>query len=102
MPSGWPSAPTIAAPVEAVPVAEVEAPVSGIMENMRGTYDDGRRCAWCSGPLPAPDGVLVIVHPSDGEAVSTCSAACAAEWLQQGATGLRSSIRRSMGRGWGS
>ena len=67
------------------------------------SYDvDDRRCAWCSDPLPAPDDVLVIVHPSDGETVPTCSPACMAEWLQQGATGLRRSIRRSMERGWGS
>ena len=68
------------------------------------TAQDGRSvplvCAWCGDPLPAPDDVLVIVHPSDGEAVSTCSVICMAEWLNQGAMGLRSSIRRSMGKGW--
>ena len=58
--------------------------------------DDDRRCAWCAGPLPAPSDVLVIVRPSDGETIPTCSAACMAEWLQQGSTGLRGSIRRSM------
>ena len=37
--------------------------------------DDGPVCAWCSGPLPASDDVLVIVHPSDGETIPMCSAA---------------------------
>jgi hypothetical protein len=60
------------------------------------------RCAQCGGLLPAPDDVLVIVRPSDGEAISTCSAACMAEWLNQGTVGLRSSIRRSMGTRWSS
>jgi hypothetical protein len=59
--------------------------------------DDGPVCAWCSGPLPASDDVLVIVHPADGSTVQTCSAACMAEWLNQGTVGLRRSIRRSLG-----
>ena len=58
------------------------------------------RCAWCSRPLPAPDNVLVIVHPYDGETIPTCSPACMGEWLNQGAVGLRRSIRRSLDKGW--
>ena len=63
--------------------------------------ETGARCAWCAGPLPAPDDVLVIVHPSDGETIPTCSAACMAEWLHQGTVGLRRSIKRSLDKGWG-
>jgi hypothetical protein len=62
--------------------------------------DGDRRCAWCGGRLPAPSDVLVIVHPADGSTAQTCSAACMAEWLNQGAVGLRRSIRRSLGETW--
>jgi len=63
---------------------------------------DRRVCAWCSEPLPPPTEVLVIVHPGDSSTVQTCSAACMAEWLNQGTVGLRRSIRRSLGtrQGW--
>src|ERR671917_2926457 len=47
------------------------------------------RCAWCDAPLPAPDDVQVIVHPADGAAIETCSAACLGEVLRQGTDGLR-------------
>ena len=58
---------------------------------------DRRVCAWCSEPLPPPIEVLVIVHPADGSTAQACSAACLAEWLNQGTVGLRGSIRRSLG-----
>ena len=58
-----------------------------------------RRCARCAGPLPTPHDVLVIVHPADGSIAQTCSAACMVEWLDQGAVGLRRSIRRSIAGG---
>ncbi|HZO27233.1 MAG TPA: hypothetical protein VFH48_14725 [Chloroflexota bacterium] len=61
---------------------------------------DYRVCAWCFEPLPSPIDVLVIVHPADGSTVQTCSAACMAEWLNQGAVGLRRSIRRTLDGGW--
>ena len=48
---------------------------------------DRRVCAWCFEPLPPPIDVLDIVHPADGSTVQTCSAACMAEWLNQGASG---------------
>ena len=63
--------------------------------------DDRSVCAWCSMPLLDPADVLVIVHPSDGATIPTCSAACMAEWLNQGTVGLRRSIRHSLGKGWG-
>ena len=59
-----------------------------------------RVCAWCSGPLPPSTEVLVIVHPADGSTAQACSAACMAEWLDQGTVGLRRSIRRSLGERW--
>jgi hypothetical protein len=43
-----------------------------------------KQCARCGGVLPAPADVLVIVHPSDGVTVETCSAACMAAWLEGG------------------
>lgn len=61
---------------------------------------DRRVCAWCFEPLPPPIDVLVIVHPADGSTVQTCSAACMAEWLNQGTVGLRRSIRRTLDEGW--
>jgi len=58
-----------------------------------GAHDDDedRRCAWCAGLLPAPSDVLVIVRPSDGETVKTCSAACLGAWMQDWPDGLRQS-----------
>ncbi len=37
------------------------------------------RCAWCTGPLPAPIECLAVVHGREGEIMASRSTACLAE-----------------------
>jgi hypothetical protein len=60
--------------------------------------EQGRRCAWCRGPLPAPIDSLAVVHGSSGEIMATCSTACLAELVADLTEPIDESRRHLAGR----